>query len=89
MLASKFGTGNAINNGGQCFILESCVSAYNHSIENKIPTLNPWGGYGVLIDEKSPWSNGYYYIEIDEKLFPHCHRFRQFVFPSFINHDHC
>lgn len=36
MLASKFGTGNAINNGGQCFILESCVSAYNHSIENKI-----------------------------------------------------
>ena len=74
ILATKFGTGNAINNGGQSFMLECCVEAYNHSIENKIPTLNPWGGYGNLIDEKSLWSNGYYYIEIDEKLFPHCHK---------------
>ena len=64
ILASKFGTGNAINNGGQSFILWCCVSAYNHSISNNAPTLNPWGGYGVLVDEKSPWSNGYYYLEI-------------------------
>ena len=36
ILATKFGTGNAINNGGQSFMLECCVEAYNHSIENKI-----------------------------------------------------
>ena len=72
ILASKFGTGNAINSGGQSFMLECCVEAYNHSIANNAPQLTSWGGYAILIESKAPWSNGYYYIEIDEKLFPHC-----------------
>jgi hypothetical protein len=69
-LASKFGAGNAINSGGVEFLLESCISAFNHAIANQTPSRNPWGGYSCLIEEKAPWSNGYFYIEIDETLFP-------------------
>jgi hypothetical protein len=69
-LASKFGAGNAINSGGVGFLLESCIAAFNHGIAHLAPALNPWGGYGCLVDEKAPWSNGYFYIEIDETLFP-------------------
>lgn len=73
-LASKFGTGNSLNEGGQGFLLETCVKVFNEFIKFdkaiKIPEGSFYGGQYSTIEL---W-NAFFWFEIDAGLHPHLER---------------
>ena len=70
-LASKFGTGNALAEGGQGFIKETCVKVFNGFIRDGRATQYPEGAfYGGTYSTTDLW-NAAFLFNVDAALFPH------------------
>lgn len=73
-MASKFGLGNAINNGGVAFLFEASFKVFtdNNSINSlEKAAIQPWGSKHLLMFNSAPIWNGAFLLEADAKLLPH------------------
>ena len=70
-LASKFGAGNALAEGGQGFIKEICVKVFNEFIRDGKANQHPEGAfYGGTYSTTDLW-NAAFLFNVDAALFPH------------------
>ena len=70
-LASKFGTGNALAEGGQGFLKETCIKVFNEFIRDGKATQYPEGAfYGGRYSTTDFW-NATFLFNIDACLFSH------------------
>lgn len=73
-LASKFGLGNSVAEGGVAFLLETCLKVFNEVARSKkfsSSDLQPWGSYyHGIYDANYLWISSFLF-ELDAKLWPH------------------
>ena len=70
-LASKFGTGNALAEGGQGFLKETCIKVFNEFIRDGKATQYPEGAfYGGRYSTTDLW-NASFLFNVDASLFSH------------------
>ncbi|MCZ4367536.1 hypothetical protein [Sulfitobacter dubius] len=73
-LASKFGVGNSVAEGGALFLLETCLQAFNTTLTTKKfseADLHPGGSYfHGIYDTSELWSASFLF-ELDAKIWPH------------------
>jgi hypothetical protein len=78
-IASKFGTGNAVSEGGSGFLLETCLKVFaeaNKSGSFLRSKIQPWGSrHSVMFDKYDCW-NAAFFLEADAKLLPHARKIR-------------
>lgn len=78
-IASKFGTGNAVSNGGSGFMLETSLKVFAEAKNGgSLPRgeIQPWGSrHSVMFDKSDCW-NAAFLLEADAKLLPHAHKIR-------------
>lgn len=74
VMASKFGTGNSLSEGGVGFLLETCLKVFNEVQRTKSfseADLQPWGSYYAgKYDSNDVWISSFLF-EFDAKLWPH------------------
>lgn len=79
LLASKFGTGNTLAEGGADFMLETCLNAFNLlRAGGKIDKteVQPWGSKHIVNYSSTELWNAAFVYEIDAKLYPHVSEIR-------------
>lgn len=78
-IASKFGTGNAVSDGGSGFLLETSIKVFVEAIHSgSLPRgeIQPWGSrHSVMFDKSACW-NAAFFLEADAKLLAHAHEIR-------------
>lgn len=73
-MASKFGIGNCLSEGGVGFLLETCLIAFNRLFEHQMlkdKEPEPWGAYHKALTDISELWNATFFFDIDSKLYPH------------------
>lgn len=77
-LASKFGTGNSVAEGGVAFFLETALWVFNEANNNGLlprAKVQPWGSaYALKFSTLDVW-NAAFILEVDSKLLPHIPEF--------------
>ena len=70
-LASKFGTGNALAEGGQGFLKETCIKVFNEFIRDGRATQYPKGAFYGGTYSMTNLSNASFLFNVDAALFSH------------------
>jgi len=78
-IASKFGTGNAVSEGGSGFLLEASLKVFTEAKNSgSLPRgeIQPWGSrHSVMFDKSDCW-NAAFLLEADAQILPHAHKIR-------------
>lgn len=78
-IISKFGTGNAVSEGGSDLLLETSLKVFAEAINGGSllrGKIQPWGSrHSVMFDKFDCW-NAAFLLEADAKLLPHAHKIR-------------
>lgn len=78
-MASKFGVGNCLSQGGVGFFLETCLIVFNRLFEHQVlkdKKPEPWGAYYKALTDISDLWNATFLFDIDAKLYPHVSQVR-------------
>ena len=77
-IATKFGSGNAVSEGGSGFLLETSLKVFSEAVDSgSLPRgkLQPWGSrHSVILDKSDCW-NAAFFLEADAKLLTHADNF--------------
>lgn len=77
-MASKFGTGNSINEGGIGFLIETTLMTFNEASSSgrfQKAEVQPWGSvHAITFSTTNTW-NAAFIFEVDAKFLPHIPEF--------------
>ncbi|MFP1646745.1 hypothetical protein [Pontitalea aquivivens] len=90
-MSSKFGSGNAVAEGGSGFLLEASLKVFVEAQESGSLSrgkIQPWGSRHMVMFDKSDCWNAAFLLEADAKLLSHAHNIRaeDYIWADEISH---